>query len=348
MTQHNNQKKQKNVKAIAQNIVLAVSLAYILYLFWDKRDQVRTLLVNIKLQYILVIMAVQIIFLILQAWRYQIVIEKCSGTKIPYKPWLKLFILGRFLNRFVPQLGNLFRSMKLKQDYRVSYTDYISSFLAFAWLDTIFNLAVALIVILVTASKFKIGSFNAEYVLLVIIAFVLAVPVLLNLLFKSINFKTKFIKWLHSKISEVFAVNINNLKDISFLLKTAALGLLVFISICVILNTCFVGLNIRTQIAAIVLFCALHKLSLFVSITPGNIGVQEIAYGVLGELMNIGMEQGILVSVIIRIAGTIVVSVWGILCGGIELIKNRRDYLSQDDTISEPDVPETPGQSSST
>lgn len=326
MNSNNNHKR--NVKAIAQKIVLAVSLVYILCLLWHKRDQVQTLLANIRLEYILIIMTVQIIFLILQAWRYQIVIEKCSGTKIPYKPWLKLFILGRFLNRFVPQSGNLFRSIKLKQDYRISYTDYISSFLAFAWLDTIFNLIVAIIVIRITASELKIGSVNAAYLLIAVVAVIFVVPFLLNLLFKNINFKAKSIKWIHSKISEVLTVNINNLKDISFLLKTAILGLLVFISVCVILNTCFIGLNIRTQIAAIVLFCALHKLSLFVTITPGNIGVQEIAYGVLAELMNIGMEQGILVSVIIRIAGTIVVSVWGILCGGVELIKNRRSYLS--------------------
>lgn len=345
MNSNNNHKR--NVKAIAQKIVLAVSLVYILCLLWHKRDQVQALLANIKLQYILVIMAVQIIFLLLQAWRYQIVIKKCSSTKIPYKPWLKLFILGRFLNRFVPQLGNLFRSIKLKQDYRISYTDYISSFLAFAWLDTIFNLVLVLIVIRITASEFKVGSFNAEFVLFVILAFVLAAPILLNLLFKSVNFKTKSIKWIHSKISEVFAVNINNLKDIPFLLKTTALGLLVFISLCVILNTCFIGLNIHTQIAVIVLFCALHKLSLFVTITPGNIGVQEIVYGVLGELMNIGMEQGILVSIIIRITGTIVVSIWGILCGGVELIKNRRDYLSQGNITAERDAPSPPGQSSS-
>jgi len=346
MTQCNNHKR--NVKAIAQKIVLAVSLVYILCLLWYKRDQVQTLLSNIRLEYILIIMAVLIIFLILQAWRYQIVIEKCSGTKIRYTTWLKLFILGRFLNRFVPQLGNIYRSIKLKQTYQISYTNYISSLLGFVWLDTIFSLAVALIVLMITASDFKIGSFNAEFVLLVIIAFVLGIPILLNLLFKTINFKTKTVKWIHSRISEVLAVNINNLKDIRFLLKTSALGLGVFTTLCFILNTCFIGLNIHTQLAAIVLFCGLHKLSLFISITPGNIGVQEIAFGVLGELMNIGMEQGILASFIIRIAGTIVVSVWGILCGGVELIKNRRDYLSQNNTTGGPDAPVLPDQPSST
>ncbi len=347
MDSSNKHKRQRNLKAFIQKVILVVSLVYIICLLWYKRDHIQTLLANIRLHYILIIMTVQILFLILQAWRYQIIIKKCSGAKIPYKPWLKLFILGRFLNRFVPQLGNLFRSIKLKQDYRISYTDYISSFLAFAWLDTVFNLILALIVTLITASEFKVGSFDAKYLLFVILAFVLAVPIVLNLLLKNINFKAKSIKWIHSKISEVFEVNINNLKDISFLLKTMALGLLVFISICVILNTCFIGLNIRTQIAAIVLFCALHKLGLFITITPGNFGVQEIVYGVLAELMNIGMEQGVLVSVIIRITGTIVVSTWGILCGGVELIKNRRNYISQGNTTVASDAPAPPGQSSS-
>ena len=71
----------------------------------------------------------------------------------------------------------------------------------------------------------------------------------------------------------------------------------------------------------------LFSLSFFIVLTPGNIGIQEIAWGLLSEKMGIGMETGILMSGFVRLIGTGVLSILGITLGGVDLIRNRKSLL---------------------
>ena len=60
--------------------------------------------------------------------------------------------------------------------------------------------------------------------------------------------------------------------------------------------------------------------------TLGDISVQELAYRILSGQMGIGMAQGMVVSVIMRILSTSVIIVLGGLFGGIALLRRRADY----------------------
>jgi hypothetical protein len=70
-------------------------------------------------------------------------------------------------------------------------------------------------------------------------------------------------------------------------------------------------------------FYALFKLSFYINLTPGNLGVQEVVWGKLSELMGIGMAQGVLVSAFVRVVSTGVILVLGIALGGWDMLRSR-------------------------
>jgi len=275
---------------------------------------------------ILYIILLQLLYYLLQGYRFRIVLEKCSSRNVRYLPWLRIFILGRFLNTVFSQMGNVYRSIELKQKYSISYTRYISSFTSLAWMDTSINLIIAAMIIAVINPGFKIGQFLAWEVLVILIFVVVATPIVAEIVLRKINFKNRYLDWLHSKFAEVLLVSVSNLKDKVYLLKIVLLGLAIFVRTCAMFYVYFSVFNVQISIPALVVFYALFKIGAFIIITPGNVGVQEVIYGFLSEQMGIGMAQGVLVAALIRVVGICSISILGLALGGADLIQRRKEY----------------------
>jgi len=312
-------------KKIFRLILIVICVAYLMRFFYKSRDSLQiAFTVNFKIIFYIILL--QLIYYLLVGYRFQLVLEKCSGCKLNFLPWLKIFILGKFLNTVFSQVGSIYRSVRLKQDYSVSYTRYISSFTSMAWMDTCMNLVIAAAVIVVLNPGFRIGQFVAWKILTILTIVVIALPVLAEILLRKINFKNRYLNWLHSKLSEVLTVSVNNLRDMAYLLKIGLLGLAVFIRTCVMFYVYFSAFDVHVSLPALAVFYTLFKLSTFIVLTPGNLGVQEVAYGFLSEQMGIGMAQGVLVATFIRVVGTCSISALGVTLGGMDLLRHRRDY----------------------
>ena len=118
-----------------------------------------------------------------------------------------------------------------------------------------------------------------------------------------------------------------NLKYKVYMLKVVLSGVVLFFLICVLFYIYFSSLSINVDLPTLVVFYALFNLSIFVTITPGNLGVREIACGFISEQMRIGMAQGILVSTLVRVVETCIVFVFGLIFGGADLLYHRKDYF---------------------
>lgn len=321
-------KKIKTLKKILRLIIVAICAAYLVGFFIQKRE---ALSIAFKLDYrlILAIIGLQLLYYLLQSYRFQIVVEKCSDRKLPFFPWLKLFVLGRFLNTIFSQTGNVYRSVRLKTDYGISYTKYIGAFASIAWLDTCMNLGIAVVVIAIANPGFQIGKFTAWKILTVLSAVFIVVPILSEILLRKMNFKNNYLTWVRSKLSEVLTVSVRNLRDPIFLLKFFAIGMVIFVRTCILFHLYFRVFDIYVSLPALAVFYALFKLSFFIVLTPGNLGIQEVAWGFLSEQMGFGMAEGVLVSAFIRAIGTAVICTLGLVFGGADLIKHRKEYRDQ-------------------
>jgi hypothetical protein len=260
----------------------------------------------------------------------RIILEKCSGSKLPFFGWFKIFILSSFLNTVFPQTGNVYRGIQLKHDYNVSYTRYISSYASLAWMDLWINLIIATAVILLLKPDLYIGPVIAWKVLLAAIIVVIAVPILIEILCRKIKFNNARLSWIHSKLSEVLTVSVSNIIDIVFLVKIILINIVILACITGLLHSCFLILSIRLNIPTVVMFYVLLKIGNYVNITPGNLGVQELAYGFFGTQMGVGMAESVLVSGFMRLIGTAVLILLAVFFGGIDLLRHHKDYTEHE------------------
>ncbi len=300
-------------------------LAYIVIFLFRNREDIE-LVFNLRPLIIFALFALSVFGHILQAYRFKIVFEKCSSLNLPFFPWFRIFTLGRFLNTVFPQAGNIYRSVRLKQDYSVSYTSYISSFASFSWMDTCLNFTFALAIVLATNADLRIGNFRVWQILAVLIVLAAAAPVLADFVFRSTKFRNRTLSWVHSKLSEVLATSLRSIGDGVYILKIILTGAAVFAYAVVAFYLCFLSLNVRINLPTLALFYVILKLNNYIIVTPGNLGVLELAYGLLSEQMGFGMAQGVLASVIMRIVGTVVVFGFGSIFGGIKLLGQRKYY----------------------
>ena len=130
---------------------------YIVLYFIRERESLHFAF-NISMPVLLYIVCLQLIYYLVQSWRFQLILIKCSGVRLPFTAWTKIFILGRFLNFVVAQLGNVYRGVQLKKKFAIPYVRYLSGFASMAWIDICFSLIIAILTILLFEPSFKLGG----------------------------------------------------------------------------------------------------------------------------------------------------------------------------------------------
>ena len=316
----------KKYKRPVQNIIAAVCILYIV-IFLIKNKQQLQFALNLRLLFIAALGILLILDLVINGLRMKIVMEKCSSVRIPVSEWYKIFLLGRFLNTVIPQLGNLYRGVTLKQNYNISYTHYISSLASFAWLEISINLIFAIITILLTNCQLQIAGINAWLFLSGLVILVVAGPIVADTVIRLFKVQNKTLVWLHSRLSLVFSTAVTSLRDSGYILLITSTTLLAFIIVITMFYVCFLSINVHISITAIVVFFAVLKVADVIVITPGNVGVREIIFGIVTQQVGLTMMDGILASTILRILGTLLVFALGIFLGGIGILRKRRDYI---------------------
>ena len=302
-----------------------MSLAYLVGFFYKNRENIEVAFA-LDTKSLLAIIGLQPILYLLQSWRFRIVMEKCTGTKVPFGPWFKIYILARFLNTVFSQTGNVYRGITLKKQYNITYTNYIGGHTSMVWLDTSMNLLMALIVIVLFQPDFQIGRFVAWKIIAIIMIIVIGLPVLAEKWLGILSFQNKTLVWIHQRFQQVVSTTVNNFKDRIYLGKLFILGLLLFARTCVAFYIYFLCFGTKVDLPALAVFYAIFKLGNFIMLTPGNLGIQELVFGFLSENMGIGMAQGILVSTLTRVIGTSFLLVLGLIFGGHDLLRHRNEF----------------------
>jgi uncharacterized membrane protein YbhN (UPF0104 family) len=316
------------IKKISRLVIFMICIGYLARFFYINRLSLQ-IAFNISISIIILIVLLSIVYLLLYNYRFHLILEKCSGQRLNFWPLFRIFILGKFLNTFISQAGTVYRGLQLKQDYGISYTNYISSFASFAWMDSWMNMVIAALVILTVGHDLKIGSFYAWQISLVLAICIFVVPLLIEAAFRKISFNNTYLNWTHSKLNEVLKATIENVKDTVYVSKIIILGIGALICAGALYYICFRIFDITLAIPSLAVFYALLSLSTCIVLTPGNIGVQELAYGFLSQQLGFGMAQGVLVAAFARISGTTIILLLGIILGGIDLLRQQKKPLNQ-------------------
>lgn len=260
----------------------------------------------------------------LLAARLSMAVAHCGGGGVPARAWLRLIAVGQLLNTAAPQLGSVYRAVVLKREHGVTYLAYASGLLAFLWLDLVMGVLLASAVIAGLDPGLHLRGAPVLLALLALLGVLLASPSAGTRLLSMFPVQRGFVVKARTRAVAALATVHSVLKAPAFLLRYFSITLLVTLEQVATLWLLFRAVGAEIDLPTLLLFQVVFKLSTQVVITPGNLGVTELLFGLLAHGVESTLEQGLAVSVLYRAVSTAMVLLLGIAFGGARLLVGER------------------------
>jgi uncharacterized membrane protein YbhN (UPF0104 family) len=257
--------------------------------------------------------------------RMALAVRQAGGVQIAQRVWFRIVVLGQFLNLLVPQLGNVYRGLTLKREFGISYQTYATGLFTFVWLDTMFGFGLCFLVLAVLAPGLKLATVPVLPVIALIILALAFAPLLAARLLGKLRLGPGRFANAQARANSLLVTSAGSLKNPAFALRFLSASALVMADQSLILWLCFRAVGLPIDVASAALFQVVIKLSNQVIITPGNLGVTEMAFGLMGAAARGGsLEYGIAAALVFRMLFTSSVIVMGTMFGGIGLLRSTR------------------------
>jgi hypothetical protein len=304
---------------LVQRCLAIISVCFVVFSLIKDRtilEQAR----NIPRRDVALILTLLFVYFTLHAQRFVLLIEQHCRCRIPLLDWIRMLVVMRFMNNLVPQMGSVYRGIALKRDYGISYTDFIAANIFFIWTDTILNFLIALIFFLLGTSQLEIFRTSAVNILVLAIIALIAAPFIARALIRKVSSPSRFLSKLGQIVDELF----RGIKQPRYIAITTSIALVSFLLMTEIFQILLAAIGAEIDLATLGVFYALYRLTFHINITPGNVGIREIAYGLLCAGAQIGMSKGLLISAELRILSVIMLTMVGIAVAGREMMEAWR------------------------
>jgi len=316
---------KKNLRLIFQYGITILSIGIIVYIIHRDYEQFKSL-VKFDFSLLLIIFFLQFFTLLVQSYRFKLIFKNIHSVLIPVLSWFELLVMSRILNIFVPQAGNVYRGVKLKKDYQLSYTNYFSGYLSYTWLEMLTTFLFAFIYISISNAGLTFLGIRVNLFLIIMWIVILIFPVTFYKLSQKVNFEKLHLKFVEKKVSEIIAPMEQIISAKMEIVKFVILNIIIVLSSALSMKLCFLNFDIVLSFSELLFFVIILRVSMYVSITPGNLGITELAFSFLCETIGVGLTEGLLVSSTIRIVGMITLFlafIFMTLFKNIKLIKKK-------------------------
>jgi uncharacterized membrane protein YbhN (UPF0104 family) len=261
--------------------------------------------------------------------RFKVVMEHIGAPTLGLPIWFRVIAIGQMLNLFVPQLGNVYRGVTLKRQHGVSYLTYATGLVSFIWLDVIMSIVVALLVILAFEPGLTLGGVSALLLLSAGGAAIALGPVVAAAVMSRLPRTSGALGKLQQRLTTLLDTTSRAARSPGLMLRVFVLNLLVTVGHTASLWLAFHSVGGAISLSGLVLFQVLIRMSSQVVITPGNLGITELAFGALAHGSQRTLEQGLAVSLLLRAVGSVMVLVLGLISGGLSFLVRRSDLLDE-------------------
>ncbi len=296
-----------------------------IFALWSDPEPVQKLL-HTPPQVVVILCLLVAVNQALMTWRFLLAFEQAGGRGVSFARWFQLTCVGQFLNLFVPQLGNVYRGVMLKREHSVPYTAYASMLFAYVWLDLLMGVTIAFVVIAAFDSALRLAGVPVLLWLLLVITGLFGAPILMGRVLDRVR-AGGFLARLQHRLAALLAATQTGLKKPIFLLRVLLVNVFSTAGQVATYWFCFRAVGSHISLSALIVFQVFAKLSNQVIITPGNLGLNELAVGVLARASNQTFEQGIAVSILVRAVSTTMQILLGLLGGGGGLLLAGRSGM---------------------
>lgn len=291
-------------------------VGYIVYYIFQNRENF-LILKSISPRDIGLLFVVVFFTTLVSSVRLLMVMKKFGLNRMVFFDWFRIFILARFFNRVVPQGGNLYRALKLKKENGFSLKNYTLSFLSYTWIELVVTFILISGVVVLFQPRLKIGAFPVPAFSILSVTALIVVP---GIYYRAVKRVPGGGGFFSTSLKDI-GLMVETSLDIRLILKNVFLCVLTFALTLILFYLAFRSVGTSIGIGALSVFTVIMRMGLIVSLTPGNIGVLEIAYGTLAFSFGFDFSVGIIVAAVTRTVSFITVLLLGMLFGGVPLVK---------------------------
>ncbi len=306
------QKEQKiKIPNLAQiikwSILAAVLVLLINYIIQHSHEF--GFLKEIRIEYIIPIILLSIFALLLSCYRFNMMLTHVSH-RIPHYTVFKYFVFGRFMNKFIPLGGSVYRAIMFKKTDGMSYKKFIAISASFDWLNLVTSSLLGIVIVGVYDPHLKIRSISLlPFLLGALILLIMGIPAakkVLALIHRSVS-AGSFRKRM-SETAEIIDRVIDVLRNWPIFFGNGILISLIIGSNLISFHLLFKSIGVDTDIVVLLVYLIILRFFKALRITPANLGIREFLLGFLSYSMGTGAAEGVAVSVIMRLITLLVQS----------------------------------------
>lgn len=307
-----------NKKKIFQILVLIVLIIWFAFYFYQHIEEFKQLKI-VNIVYFLPLFFLFIFFLINNGLVLKYLLEPFQ-IKLKFKEWFGLSVvttMGNFLTPFRGGAGA--RAIYLKTKHGFPYSYFLSTLLGIYIIVFLVNSLVGLLTMILL--YFFYGIFN----IIIFIIFLCLFLFLLGIVIFSPKIKETKYPFINKFINVINGWHlIKSNKKIIVVTGLISLVNVVIMVLVMFLEFRVFGINISLLDA---LFLSIvSALSLFISITPGALGIREVVIAFTATVINIPISQALAVSILDRAIGLAFIFILGPIFSYILMNQKIKKY----------------------
>ena len=290
-----------NKKLISRIIAVGVVVLFLWYFIANIKDF--SLLLTINPVFVILLMLVNVLAITANGIFMKLSIS-LFGKKIDFNESVRISLISSAGNFFAPAGSGLgFRAVYLKKRHGLSYSDYLS---------TLYCNYVMVFFVYSTLGLISIlGLLGHASVSIVILAVFFTVLLTMSMaaFFIRVNVKKQHSAYNSKWARRLLEILVSVSKGWSLILadkkvSMQLLGLIVFNASIMTLGSYFImnSIGLALSPASLLLFSMLGALSIFINITPGNLGVKEAVYIAFSSIIGLSTSQILSAAPVDRIA----------------------------------------------
>ena len=260
--------------------------------------------------------------LVISAQQVRLCFPEKTKVSISAWKWFQYYVAGRLANTVLAESGTVYRAFQLKMLHSVQMHEYLAATGFASWINILLVSALSIPIMQFSPLLTGQDKDSAQIILAAFFVVVLLTPVQLSrfVFAEKDGLKAKNrIVIFSQKLVTVFEGLRSKHSVLALIISLGLLGLLGNTLLIFSVGQAVLG---HFNVAAAVVVALIMKLSMLVSVTPGNIGIRESM--VEAALLVVGSHSvpgsGMLLSIVLRAIGLIVVVPIG---GGFLLLENR-------------------------
>jgi len=314
----------QRTKRVLPWVALAAAVLATAALVVVRREDLRTV-TDLRPAYLLAFLALQGMYLVVQSVRFHVVLVRFAERPVALWPWTRLFVLGRFLNLFVPQAGNVYRAVELRRRFEMPIQSFLVAFVNAPWLAMILNFLFGAAAVGLLAPGATLAGWPLWVVLVAATVATSLAPIVALAMLPLFPERLRWAAWLRARLGEMVRVTLTSVQEPRYLAIVAWWTLLAFVQASAMLWVGFVALGVPAGVAEAIAFYVLLQLATYVQVVPGNLGLQELAFAGLSAGFGASVADGVLVSTVVRVTGVIALVAAALPMGGLEAVRATRN-----------------------